>query len=408
MARVIISAGHSNTDPGTIANGLREVDVARSIAKAITPHLRQNGVLTLSVPYELDLKGKIDWINKTGYKKEFRDICIEIHANEADGKKSGVEIWYEGQGGNDSQKLADSVLDFVTKEGGLENQGSHSELKHEFKSLAFVSSTSPIGVLVEAGYLDNPKDAAMLKDESNIQKIGKSIAKGILKFLNIEYKEVKVVPVAQPQKPITPPPVVPSTSVNQSVGQGSTFIQPNPQPTTPAFTPPSSFNNNSFSSGMGSTGGNNSYLASRDDRKEMINKTYIKILGREPNQSDLNYFLNTGINEDQLIKKMIDSQEHVDLVKARQEVLTTKAQFHAHQAELIQLRAETKDKTDLINNLNNLLGQKNIALTELHRKLQYYEAQLYQKAQQPSAPRPLPYKEPMMDRIFRYFSDRLG
>jgi glycine cleavage system regulatory protein len=106
---------------------------------------------------------------------------------------------------------------------------------------------------------------------------------------------------------------------------------------------------------------------------------------------------------------MVDSQEHVDLVKARQEVLMTKAKFHSQQAELIMLRAQNQDKEQLINNLNRLLHQKNISLSEMQRQINILQQQTFRSNSSKTPPKPLnEYKEPMIDRIFRFFSDRLG
>ncbi len=411
MARVIISTGHTNNDPGTQANGLREVDVARAIAKATLPHLRGNGVLSLSVPYELGLKEKIEWINNTGYKEEFNDIAVEIHLNEDDGNKYGVEVWYRERGNNKSQSLAETILTSISSDTKLAKKGTYSELDHELGKLAFVHNTVTTSVLVECGYIDNKRDAEYLKDENNIQDIGKSLAKGILKHLDIEYKEVKIQNTQAP-KANRPLPNIPKTSPVPSSNQPSTPTTPVSMPQPPmSATPPKPYSppiGGMKPTGGAATAGGSSYMANREDRKTMIKEMYIKVLGREPNQSDLNYFLNTGITEDQLIKKMVESQEHADLVKSRQEILTTKAEYHAQQAELIQLRAETQDKSALINNLNTLLAQKNLAITELQRRLHQFNRQ--QSSSQPNEPQynKPSYNEPLTDKIFKFFSDRLG
>lgn len=406
MSRVIISAGHTNNNPGSTANGLREVDLTRQISKAILPHLRSNGVLTLSVPPEMDVVQKITWINNTGYKEEFNDVCVEIHINEADGTQTGIEGWYKENGQNKSQQLTEKLLQSITTDTGLKNNGSKSEYMHELGGLAFVHNTTLISSLIEIGYIDNPQDADFLKKTENIEKIGKSIAKGIMQFLGLEYKEIKpMISAATPQ--ISTVPV--QTTQPTSTAMPNIPVRPSTPPSFP--TPPSS-----LGVPPTSTTAPNSFIASREERKEMIKRNYIKILGREPNQSDLNYFLNTGIIEDQLIKRMIDSQEHADLVKSRQEILDIKTKFQSLQAELIQLRTETKDKTEMINNLNNLLTQKNISLTELHRRLMYYERGPNSKpAETPNTPeQPAQlvseenYGNSFMDRIFKFFSDRLG
>src|SRR5687768_3910001 len=104
MARIIVSAGHTSMDPGMSSGDLREVDLTRKIANATIPYLRSNGLITLSVPPELDLARRIEWINATGYRETLNDIAVEIHIN--DGGKSGLEGWYKEEGNNKSQQLA--------------------------------------------------------------------------------------------------------------------------------------------------------------------------------------------------------------------------------------------------------------------------------------------------------------
>jgi len=297
MPRVVISSGHTSSNPGTVVGDLREVELARKISKAALPHLRQNGVITLSVPPELDLTQRIDWINKTGYNEQTNDIAVEVHIN--DGGKSGVEIWYEGEGGNNSQKLAETILAETTAESKLPSQGARSEYDHELGSLAFLHESNPLTCLIECGYIDNESDAKFLRDEKNLESLGRGIAKGILKYLNIEYREpVQSVP-AQAVMVTTPPAPAPASAPAAAIPAQ----MPRPMSTqAPAKSFNDDFDDDFFGSNQGfsgfpgaaggiggfggapkapATGGFNA-LPSRDERKEMIKKNYIKILGREP------------------------------------------------------------------------------------------------------------------------------
>jgi hypothetical protein len=379
MPRIIISANKTTRNPGKTLNNKREVDITRDIVKNIVPHLRSSGVLTLSTPKELETDEKIEWINRTGYSAEHNDIAIDVHLNQGDGSKSGSIGWYSKKDGDKSKKLVDEILASISSDTKLSSQGSFKEDQHPNKKIDFLSKTKPISIIVGAAFLDNKNDIDFILNDKNLEELGTSIAKGILKYLNVDFKESKIKP-----------------------SQNSfSSIQSNQSPSfPPSFPSPSTSGGNS---------GSGSYLASREERKEMIKKYYTKILGREPNQSDLNYFLNTGINEEQLMKKMIDSQEHADLVKSRQEILTTKAQFHSMQAELLMLRATNDDKAELINNLNSLIAQKNIALTQMNKKIQFYESSPNKRSKQdPAITSGNSYKKSFTDKLLGFFSDRLG
>jgi len=132
MPRVIVSSGHTSASPGSTANGLREADLAKKIARSTLKYLRQNGIISLSVPPEMELADRIKWINETGYQESTNDLALEIHIN--DGGKSGIEIWYEGEGDNVSHRLADSILTATVTETKLPSQGSKSEYQLTLQS----------------------------------------------------------------------------------------------------------------------------------------------------------------------------------------------------------------------------------------------------------------------------------
>ncbi len=440
MARVIISAGHTNQEPGTVLSGVREVDLTRKIAHEVTKKLRDNDVITLAVPPDLDLSRRIQWINQTGYHEASKDIAIEIHINE--GRKSGMEGWYQADK-LDSQKLTIAILEQVHKSTDWPSQGVKSEYEHELGSLVFLHNTNPIASLIECGFMDNPKDMELLQSAEGIDKLATGITKGIMQFLGLSPKEkevandkpqtqpvkeepveVKAQPVQTPQvvqpNPVTVPAPAVAPAPIPSFSNPVSGVQ-NPTPMTGGFggyNPPSFSNTSGFGprpGGIGATGfGTNTMSPSgmspapymdREQRKEMIKKNYVKILGREPSPSDSNYFLNIGINEEQLIRKMVDSQEHADLVKARQEVITTKQKFVEQNNELLRLRAKVNDQKGIIKNLNILLMQKNKAIFMLQQKVQMIAL----SRANPPKPAPKPtYKKTFSQRMLDYFSSKLG
>lgn len=431
MPRVIVSSSFTNTNPGQTKDGLREVDISKKIAKSTIANLRSSGLLTLSIPPDMEDKAKITWINNTGYKEEFGDIFLEIKLG--DGPDSGVKTYFK-ESNDRSKELANTLSTEIAENLKSKSLGSFSEATKPTKIIPIIHEVLPIGIVIEPVSMGNDDDIAFIKKEENLTGLGVAIAKSVAKYLKVEFKEAAAPkpivspPVSAPQS--APRPMLPSnpapafSPINQDDDYDNIFPPRNfPPPSNPmsTFNPTPNFGgfNNSFGGGGGGFnqpgggfgGAGAQPPQSREQRKEMIQKVYVKIMGREANQSDLNYFLNTGISEDQLIKKMIDSQEHADLVKARQEVLTTKAKFHAMNAELIQLRTETQDKSALINNLNALLAQKNVALTELQRRVSMSNPQ-FQGKQQSSQPQSTnidsQVKDNFMERMFKFFSDRLG
>lgn len=372
MARIIVSAGHTKTDPGSSFGDLKEADLTRAIAKKIIPHLRGSGAITLSVPPDLDLSKRIEWINGTGYASKYNDIAIEIHIN--DGGKTGYEFWYGGQEDDKSQKLAESIMSTLNEDTGLPNQGIHSHKKHEYGSLAFIEQTNTVSVMLECLYIDNDEDIKRLKDESFVDKMAKSIAKGVLKYLNIEYKPISdnATPNTSSESKIT----TAATNSVQNLNQN--------QPYSPARK-----------------------HMSKAEREEMIITMYQRILGRNPNQNDMNYFLNIGIDEDGLLKRMVNSQEHLDILQAAQQYFLMRSKFETQSYDITRLQVESRDKDIMLHNYKQLLQQKNQHISKLNAQLQQYSG----KPQSPGKSNAQPkkqYQGSLSDRIFHFFSKILN
>jgi len=468
MARVILSSGHTSDNPGVIAYGLREYDLARKIAKFALKYIRQAGIISLSTPPNLDLAQRIGWINNTGYNAGSNDIAIEIHIN--DGGKRGIEGWFAQDGNNPSAKLTNLIVDNICQDLSLPSQGVKSEFQHEMGSISFIHEVTAIGCVMECCYIDNADDAMILGNDNSLEKIGRSIAKGVITYfgLNIELPEVAQASAmsAQPQQiqqntfnqptsgynqPIAHQQPVrsyqPTTYPQSSVmSQPTTMSQPTvmsqpyamPQqyntynqgqgpisadqqlqqyqnyqaPVQPTNTPTYQTPSYRAPSGPGQAGstGKTGFLP-REERKQMIIDTYAKVLGRDPNDNDLNYFLNTGIREDELVKKMVDSQEHADLVKSRQDVITSKQKMNEEQNELLTLRTKSLESDTITRGLNGSIEQKNKAITELYQRIKELEQQKDPPAgtqkKSTSTSQKKKYRGNLSDRVFKAFSDIL-
>ncbi len=361
MARVIISAGHTSDEPGAIQDDLREVDLTRKIAQKATAKLRQSGIITLSVPPELDLLKRIEWINNTGYSANTNDIAIEIHIN--DGGKSGIEGWFKGEDkkNNKSFDLTNTLVEKICDKTKLKNQGVKSELTHELKSLAFLNKINPIGALLECLYIDNKKDQEFLRDESKLDSLAEGIVDGIKDFFGIKSPAPASIPGSQPspgQQPGTNLPT-PGTASPPPVTRPA-GMTPSPYGTSPSLSRPTS----PTSFGGGAQGAKPQTLT-REQRKEMIKKRYHQILGRKVSEQDLNYFLNLNLDENQMTKRLIESQDHADMIKNNQEYKKIKPEYDKLKTQKKELEAQLKDKDKLVQKQNELIQQKNKSIFSL-------------------------------------------
>ena len=438
MPRILISAGHTAMDPGAIFQDMREADLNRDIAKRIIPYLQKaDDVEVKAVPLDLPLFQRIEWINNTGYTDENNDILVEIHVNDSDGSKRGVEAWYEGDGDNNSQKLTAMLTHHLSEEFKWDSQGAKSEYDHELGMLTFLNRTKPAAALIEVLYMDNAEDIKILKDTSKMEEIAKSLATAILKYfsLDISGKELdkkeqpdfeKILKKQVKSKPGSGKkgnslfnfPGFAGNGNNSGTNESDSNIDSSDNNFPSIFgnsggpggnnknadanSGGSLFGGGNKSGGFGSGGkgglggfgggnsgglgggsglgggfgsigtgnGSGSMMMDRDQRKKMIEENYLKVLGRKPKQTDLNHFLNRGTSEAELIKKMIESQEHVDLIKANKELEELKVKHEKSEDNAKKLKTSLQDMKSILDSMNKAVVHKNRTIKHLENLFQ--------------------------------------
>lgn len=336
MARLIIGAAHTSVSPGAIYKDLREFDLTRKLLELVSKHLEKNKVDFKAVPADLQLLQRIDWINDTGYTEDQGDVFLEIHIN--DGGKRGIESWYSDEEAedNNSQKFAEFIVDKVSEKTKYENQGAKSEFDHELGSLLILNQTNPISIAVEFLYIDNEEDYKILKDESKLEDLAKNISESLKEYLiSADKHQVKKKPKAGIKKD-------PFDFGN--FGKGLNF---------------GGNNNNSSDSNL---------TMDREQRKAMIEDTY-KEFGLEVKQSDLNYYLNTGVSKNQLLEKIIKSKDFKEMTEDAKEYKEKKEELEKQEAEVIKLKSQVRDLVNMHKKLNELLAHKNHQLKLMQDEL---------------------------------------
>lgn len=347
MARVIISAGHSPVDKGAVVGDLVEYDLTRNIVDALEPLLAKYPKLeTKRMPEGLSLPQKIQWINGTGYTAENNDIAVEVHINDADGTEDGVECWYAERGENASWDLSSKVMNNVCAEADLRKRKVNSEYDHQFRRLGYVHNTKTISSLIEIGFMDHPKDKKILTTKSGVKKIAQGILKGILEYFGLKEGDFDKDPIAKPTLPIHTEPdsisfpsMMPNFPMSGMPGMPG-MVQPSSisAPTTPSLNPPSNL--------------------TPDEKKQMLTRLYQKVLGRNPDPKGLNYYSNSQMSEEALMKLMIDSKEHKAVVKAAKDYVTTKSELNRAESEIKHLKSSLADKEEEIETLRSYFADK--------------------------------------------------
>lgn len=428
MARIIVAA--QPQDPAKAAIPWED-NPLRQITKLVINHLRQNGIITLSLPNDLPNERRAGWVKNTGYKADNGDLLIELL--ETDTNDGQHQLTRKSD--QLSQDLANKLVELID----LKSQPREAETN----SLLGQVNLSGISLAL-AG-----TNGAEYKTSSAKEGLAGKIVQAVVQALGISFKPYKksgprLQPLAGGNPAQSSNALLPSSLSNQPKAPGQ--ISP-VSPRAPsanlsplddfADTATLDFPTNQFgatqapasfgatpAAGLGSNfaGGftGNSFAAnpnnpfnkqplSRDERKEMIIKWYKKGFGKEPEQTDLNYFLNIGISEEQMLKRILESQDHVDMMANAKKYAELKEKFDQVDAKASSLERNLADQKEILEKLNALLLQKNYALSQLQKRVQALTNRLEElQNNRKSQSMKINYHGSALDRIFDYFSRRLS
>ena len=186
MSKVFISAGHGGSDPGAVANGVKEKDLNLSIALACKDMLEKYGVsVKMSRTKDEDDPVGEEVKECNSYAPS---LAISIHCNAGGG--NGGEVFYTHLGGK-GKTLAENILAEMVNIG-QNSRGIKTRVNSQGKDYyAFIRNTSCPAVIVECAFVDNASDLQILVTESQRKSMGEAVAKGILKTLGVENQSEK-------------------------------------------------------------------------------------------------------------------------------------------------------------------------------------------------------------------------
>jgi N-acetylmuramoyl-L-alanine amidase len=148
-------------DPGAVAAGVRECDIALEWAltgKYILPQYGINHFLTRDDNLDEVPVGRRDDMAAAAHCTHF----LSLHCNAADGKATGVEVYYRD---SSDRAFAQLVLDSLVEATGLKSRGLKRESESQHSRLA-VLDFGPPACLAEIGFLDNPHDRSVIRDRN--------------------------------------------------------------------------------------------------------------------------------------------------------------------------------------------------------------------------------------------------
>lgn len=186
MPKIYIDPGHnpSGFNTGAEGNGLREQDVTYAVAQSLATLLRRSGNyevrLSRNSPNEIlgnsnagSLRARVQDANAWG-----ADYFISIHTNgSTDPSAKGIEAYTYSRGSR-AFRLGDDIVNSLVDATGFPRRGMFVR-----PGLYVLKKTSMPATLVEIGFISNPGEAAVMRD--NPALFAQGIYNGIVEFTGL-------------------------------------------------------------------------------------------------------------------------------------------------------------------------------------------------------------------------------
>jgi len=183
--KLYLDPGHGGSDPGALGNGLKEKDITLDIAKRIHSILVSNyKQVDVRMSRTKDITKSL-WQRTNEANNWGADYFVSIHCNAFNGNANGYEdfVYSSLSAASRTSGLQAILHQGITKLNGLKNRGKKKANFHvlrETKMPAFLS---------ENGFIDNKKDAALMKQTRWREKVAQGHANGIAKAFHLERKQ---------------------------------------------------------------------------------------------------------------------------------------------------------------------------------------------------------------------------
>jgi N-acetylmuramoyl-L-alanine amidase len=182
--KIYIDQGHNPVNPnaGAEGNGLREQDLVYTIGQELAARLRADPdfEVRLSRPTRDTLLGTSNATSLAARVNEANrwgaDYFISLHTNAASSPSAGGSEAYVYARGTPAFGFAEDILTNLTDITGLRDRGVQAR-----PGLYVLRKTQMPATLVELGFITNPRDAALMRDEPGL--FAEGIYRGIKEYV---------------------------------------------------------------------------------------------------------------------------------------------------------------------------------------------------------------------------------
>lgn len=181
--RIYIDQGHNPVNPnaGAEGNGLREQDIVYRIGQETAALLRANSdfEVRLSRPTADTQLGSSNASSLAARARDANawgaDYFISLHTNAADSAAATGSEAFVYRLGSSAEGLAEAILAALSESTGLYDRGVFAR-----PSLYVLRRTAMPALLLELGFITNPRDARLMNTQP--QLFAEGIYQGILRY----------------------------------------------------------------------------------------------------------------------------------------------------------------------------------------------------------------------------------
>jgi N-acetylmuramoyl-L-alanine amidase len=192
---IVLDPGHGGPDPGAVQGEAIEKDISLNVSLKLRDYLQQQGalvVMTRETDIDLadkelkgysrrkvqDLKRRLELINHSE-----AGFFASIHLNAIPSSKwKGAQTFYSGHF-KESKRGAKFIQEELRR--NLENTNREAKTSD---SIYILKKSEIPGVLVEIGFLSNPTERELLRQEEYQEQVAASIYQGIMRYYTNERK----------------------------------------------------------------------------------------------------------------------------------------------------------------------------------------------------------------------------
>lgn len=183
--RVVVDAGHGGSDPGAVYGNVKEKDLNLEAANYIYNRLNELGIpvaITRDTDEDIGRSERLSrMLNSFGNDEDV--IILSNHINAGGGE--GAEVVYSLRNDDTLSKM---ILNEIGNAGQIQRKVYQRRLPEDpSKDYYYIMRQTPNteAVLIEYGFIDNPKD--LYKLENNLLDYAEGVVKATAEYIGVPY-----------------------------------------------------------------------------------------------------------------------------------------------------------------------------------------------------------------------------